>query len=359
MLKPRPALETLPAYHPPLGGRIGLRCDFNENLVGCSPRVLAKLKSLGPEDLARYPEREPVEAIIAAHFNLQPAEVLLTNGVDEAIHLLCETFLEPGDEVLIPVPTFAMYEVFAAATGASIKKISAGADFAFPTQALLDHISPRTKLIAIANPNNPTGAVASKNDLLTIVEAAPHAAIFIDEAYCDFYGSTLFGAWHDHHNLFVARTFSKAYGLAGLRAGILAGASESLASIRRVSSPYSVNTIAVACLPSALADRQFVETYASEICAQRERLGLQLASWGIRFWPSQANFLLFYVGAAHTRFVEEMRARSILVRDRSRDPGCNCCVRATLGPRPQTDLLIAAMAEVFTALNLIPSEHSR
>jgi histidinol-phosphate aminotransferase len=359
VLKPRRAVETLPVYHPPLGGRIGLRCDFNENIAGCSPRVLAKLKSLGPEDLARYPEREPVEAIIAAHFMLEPAEVLLTNGVDEAIHLLCETFLETGDEVLIPVPTFAMYEVFAAATGASIKKIPAGTDFIFPIQALLDHVSPRTKFIAIANPNNPTGSVATEDDLLALIEAAPHAAIFIDEAYWDFYGSTLFGIWHDYPNLFVARTFSKAYGLAGLRAGILAGASASLSSIRRVASPYSVNNIALACLPSALADRQFVETYASEICAQRERLGMQLASWGIRFWRSQANFLLFYVGAAHTRFVEEMRVRQILVRDRSRDPGCDGCVRATLGPRSQTDLLIAAMAEVFTALNLISPEHSR
>jgi histidinol-phosphate aminotransferase len=359
VLKPRAAVQTLPAYHPPLGGRTGLRCDFNENTVGCSPRVLNKLRSLGSEDLARYPERKPVEAVVASHFNLRPDEVLLTNGVDEAIHLLCETFLEPGNEVLIPVPTFAMYEVFAAATGASIKKIPAKSGFHFPMQDLLQQISLRTKFIAIANPNNPTGGVVLPDALLTLAEAAPHAAILVDEAYYEFYGSTLLGAFRDQPNLFVARTFSKAYGLAGLRAGILAAAPDALAHVRRAASPYSVNNVALACVPEALADRQFVENYTSEICAQRDRLQIQLANWGIRFWPSHANFVLFEVGEAHTRFVEAMRARGVLVRDRSGDPGCNGCVRATLGSRPQTDLLIAAMSEVFAELGLTPREIAR
>jgi histidinol-phosphate aminotransferase len=359
VLKPRAAVQTLPVYHPPLGGRAGLRCDFNENTVGCSPRVLRKLKSLTPDDLARYPEREPVESLVASHFNLRCEEVLLTNGVDEAIHLLCETFLEPGDEVLIPVPTFAMYEVFAAATGASIKKIQAASGFQFPMQNLLQQISLRTKLIAIANPNNPTGAIVSPEAVLTLAEAAPQAAFLVDEAYYEFHGSTLLGSWRDQPNLFVARTFSKAYGLAGLRAGILAAAPETLAAVRRVASPYSVNNVALACLPEALADTQFVESYANEVCAQRDRLQMQLATWGIRFWPSHANFVLFEVGKEHARFVEAMRARGVLVRDRSRDPGCDGCVRATLGSQLQTDLLIKAMGEVFAELDLTPREIAR
>jgi histidinol-phosphate aminotransferase len=353
VLKPRAVVEQLPAYHPPLSGRQGLRCDFNENTSGCSPCVLAKLRSLEADDLARYPEREPVEAVVARHFDLQPAEVLLTNGVDEAIHLLCETFLEEGDEVLIPVPTFAMYELFAAATSAIIKKIPAGPRFEFPTQELTRQISPRTRLIAIANPNNPTGAVARTEDLLTLAYAAPDAALLVDEAYYEFYAETLFKEWRQRPNLFVARTFSKAHGLAGLRAGILAGATEALAAVRRVASPYSVNNVALACLATALADNTYVENYAGQICAQRERLQMQLAAWKIRFWPSQANFVLFEVGETHARFVDAMRARGILVRDRSRDPGCDGCVRATLGLPHQTDHLIAAMGEVFVELGLV------
>jgi histidinol-phosphate aminotransferase len=336
-----------------------MRCDFNENTSGCSLRVLQRVRSLDAELLARYPEREPVEALVARYFDLHPEEALLTNGVDEAIHLLCETFLEPGDEVLIPVPTFAMYEVFAAATGAVVRKVPAGPEFDFPARDLTEQISARTRLIAIANPNNPTGAVARPDDLLALAEAAPDAALLVDEAYYEFYGATLFKAWRQQPNLFVARTFSKVYGLAGLRVGVLTGAAEAMAMVRRVASPYSVNNVALACLPEALADQGFVENYAAEVCAQRERLQMQLGTWGIRFWPSQANFVLLEVGKDHQRFVEAMRARGILVRDRSRDPGCNGCVRITLGLGHQTDQLIEAMRAVFTGLDLIARETTR
>src|SRR5215471_18531925 len=125
MLEARKAVRSLPTYHPPLGGREGLRLDFNENTVGCAPAVLAQLRALSLEDLARYPEREPVEVVAAAHLGIGPAELLLTNGVDEAIHVLCETFLEPGDEAIIVVPTFAMYEISVAATGAQVISVPA------------------------------------------------------------------------------------------------------------------------------------------------------------------------------------------------------------------------------------------
>ena len=118
MLKARDSVRNLPTYHPPLSGRDGLRLDFNENTAGCSPRVLARLRKITAEEIARYPERAPVERIVADYLGIEPNELLLTNGVDEAIHLLCETFLDPCDEVLVVVPTFAMYEISAAATAA-------------------------------------------------------------------------------------------------------------------------------------------------------------------------------------------------------------------------------------------------
>src|SRR6266496_891087 len=173
MLSPRKAIHTLPSYHPPLGGREGLRLDFNENTVGCSPRVLECLRRLDQEQLARYPEREPVEALLADFLGVATSEVLLTNGVDEAIHLLCETYLESGTEALIVVPAFSMYRVYAAATGARVIQVPAGEDFRFPAEDLLQQITPRTRLIAIANPNNPTGAIAPPDELLRIAHSAP------------------------------------------------------------------------------------------------------------------------------------------------------------------------------------------
>ena len=136
MLKARDIVRNLATYHPPLGGRAGLRLDFNENTEGCSPRVLERLREISAEEIARYPEREPVEAVVAAYLGIEPNELLLTNGVDEAIHLVCETFLEPGDEALIVVPTFAMYEICAAATGACVIRVPMADDFQFPTSAL-------------------------------------------------------------------------------------------------------------------------------------------------------------------------------------------------------------------------------
>src|SRR5512142_3066884 len=172
MLKARQRVLGLKEYHPPLGGRSGLRLDFNENTVGCSPRVLACLRALDYEDLARYPERESTEAAVAAHLGLEAAQVLLTNGVDEGIHLLAEAYLEPDDEVLLAVPTFSMYEIYALATGAKVITIQAGEDFAFPTERLLAAVTPRTRMIDIANPNNPTGAVVDEAALLKIAAAA-------------------------------------------------------------------------------------------------------------------------------------------------------------------------------------------
>src|SRR5580700_5347708 len=157
MLEARRAVRNLRQYQPPLGGRSGLRLDFNENTGGCSPRVIERLRQLKPEQLACYPERAPVEREAASFFGLHADQVLLTNGVDEAIHLICEAYLEPEDEAIIVVPTFAMYEICAAATGAQIIPISADEDFRFPTSKVMAHTTtPSTRLIAIANPNTPT-----------------------------------------------------------------------------------------------------------------------------------------------------------------------------------------------------------
>src|SRR5216683_6830484 len=132
MLKARDAIRILKEYHPPLGNREGLRLDCNENTLGCSPLVLERLRQLDGEALARYPEREKGESVVAAHFGVSPKELLLTNGTDEAIHLICETYLSPNDEALISVPTFAMFEIYAAATGARMISIPTGLEFEFP-----------------------------------------------------------------------------------------------------------------------------------------------------------------------------------------------------------------------------------
>ena len=139
---PRPRVRAMKEYHPPLGSRDGLRLDFNENTVACSPAVREVLGHISAGELTRYPERESVEAIVAAHLGLAPAQVALTNGVDEAIHVLFEAFLGAGDELLLPVPTYTMYEVYASATDAHVVTVLAGDDLDFRSP---DWLRPSTR----------------------------------------------------------------------------------------------------------------------------------------------------------------------------------------------------------------------
>jgi histidinol-phosphate aminotransferase len=281
--------------------------------------------------------------------------VLLTNGVDEAIHLLCQTYLEAGDETLIVVPTYSMYRIYAMSAGAGVISVPAGEDFAFPAEDLKRRISDRTRLICIANPNNPTGAVASPEALIQIARSAPAAAVLVDEAYVEYYGKTFLDHRRDLPNVFVARTFSKVYGLAGLRLGVLIGDPEQMRSVRLVASPYNVNAAALACLPEAIADQNYVSQYVSEVLAVRDRLEKILDEVGVQHWRSQANFVLMRVGpcrADAAGFVESMRRRGVLVRDRSSDHGCEGCVRITVGTKEQSARMLGALQESFEELSI-------
>jgi histidinol-phosphate aminotransferase len=337
-------------YHPPLGSRDALRLDFNENTLACSPKVREVLSRISTGDLTRYPEREPIEALVAAYLGLAPSQLVLTNGVDEAIHVLFETFVESGDELLLPVPTYTMYEVYASSTDARIVPIQAAADLQFPFERLLAAISPRTKIIAIANPNSPAGSVATRAQLVELAGRAPQAVLLVDEAYFHFHGESVIDRIDNLPNLVVARTFSKAYGLAGLRLGLLAGSVGLMQWIRRVLSPYSVNSLALACLPAALEDAAYLEWYVTEVVAARSEFETALDAAQVRRWPSHANFVLVDIGPRHAEFVRRMKAANVLVRDRSNDPGCDGCVRITIGTRQQMRSAATALHEIMGAL---------
>jgi len=349
---PRARVQAMMEYHPPLGSRDALRLDFNENTIACSPKVREVLGSISAGLLTRYPEREPVEAVVAAHVGVRPEQLALTNGVDEAIHVLFETFLEADDELLLPVPTYTMYQVYASATDARVVTVQAADDLAFPYERLLAAITPRTKIIAVANPNSPSGSVATRDQLLSLARRAPQAVLLVDEAYFHFHGETVMDLVGTVPNLVVARTFSKAHGLAGLRLGLLAGPVELMRWMRRVLSPYSVNSIALACLPPALEDTAYLAWYVSEVLTARAEFETALDHAGLRRWPSRANFILVDIGLQHREFVRMMRAAGVLVRDRSNDPGCDGRVRITIGIREQMQQAVTALNDVVATLKI-------
>jgi histidinol-phosphate aminotransferase len=353
---PRQAVLEMPEYHPPLAGREALRLDFNENTFAPSPKVMERLRQVTAEGLTKYPEREPAERLVAEHFGFRPDEVLLTNGVDEAIHLVCCAFLEDGDEALICTPSFFMYDVSIMMMTPNLRKVQADESLQFPFDRFIAAITPRTKLIIVASPNNPTGAVVSREHLLAIAKAAPQAVLMVDEAYYHFHGETTMGDWANFPNLIVARTFSKAYGLANLRIGMLAGSADLLKYVRKVSSPYNLNGVALDCLGAALEDEDYLAWYVEQVRVGRERMMAGLRELGVPFFPSHVNFVLMKIGPKHKELVAAMRQHDVLLRDRSADPGCDGFVRITVGIEEHVRRGLAALRSSLEEIGWTPAE---
>jgi len=352
---PRPAVLAMAPYSPPTGGRAGkLRLDFNENTVGCSPRVIARLRECFGEDgtaadeLAVYPEYVSAKQSIARYFQVSPDQFLFTNGTDEAIQVFVNTFVDAGQEVLLLKPAYAMYRFYAESAGAALKEIEyAPPDMEFPLQAFLEAITPATRAVLIANPNNPTGTALSLVGIERILHRARKAAVLVDEAYYEFSGVTALTGIERIPNLFVCRTFSKVFGMAAMRLGCLFSHAANIALLHKVQSPYSVNSLAVLAAQAAVEDTAYIENYVAEVLAARELLCVGLEKLGIGYVPSSANFVLARIGTRAIAVRDALRERGILVRDRSYEaPGA---VRMTVGTREQTRRLLAALEEVWNS----------
>ena len=349
-IRPREAVLNMAPYSPPTAGRAGkLRLDFNENTVGCSPRVIKFLKQrLEAGGLAVYPEYGAAKAAVARFFRVAPEQFVFTNGTDEAIQIFINTYVDDGQEALLLRPAYAMYRFYAEVAGAKIREIDYdGPNMQFPLAAVLDAITPATRAVLIANPNNPTGTGLSLLAIERILKRARKAVVFIDEAYFEFSGVTALGQIAHSPNLFVSRTFSKVYGMAAMRLGCLFSHPANIACLHKAQSPYSVNALAVLAAEAAIADTAYIENYVAEVLAARELLCVGLEKLGIGFVPSSANFVLTRVGRRAIEIRDCLRERGILVRDRSYEaPGC---VRITVGTREQTRHLLSALEEIWTA----------
>jgi histidinol-phosphate aminotransferase len=337
-------------YSPPTGGRLDkLRLDFNENTVGCSPRVIAKLRdSLNAGQLAVYPEYGEAKLRIAEHFHTAPDQFVFTNGTDEAIQVLINAYVDDGQDVVLLRPAYAMYRFYAEVAGAKIREIAyLKPAMDFPLAELLDAITPETRAVLIANPNNPTGTGVGLQGIERILKRARKAVVLIDEAYYEFSGITALPLIQTHPNLFVSRTFSKVYGMAAMRLGCLFSHAANVGYLHKAQSPYSVNSLAILAAQEAVRDHAYIENYVTEVLAARELLAVGLEKLGISYVPSSANFVLMYAGKRAIPIRDALRAEGILVRDRSYEiPGA---VRITVGTREQTRRLLSTLEKLWTS----------
>jgi histidinol-phosphate aminotransferase len=349
-IRPREAILQMAPYHPPTGGRADkLRLDFNENTIGCSPKVIEFLKQrLDENRLAVYPEYVEAKRDLAAYFKVAEDEMLLTNGTDEAIQVLINTYVDDEDEVIILRPSYAMYKFYSEVAGGNVRELDYRAGtLAFPLEELLETIQPTTRAVLISNPNNPTGTSVKIDGIERILKRAANAAVLIDEAYYEFCGITALRHIAEYPNLFVSRTFSKVYGMAGMRLGCVFSQAGNIEVMHKCQSPYSVNTLAALAARAAVQDGAFISRYVTEVLAARELVFVGLEKLGIPYFDSDGNFVLMKIGPRAIEIRDRLRESGVLVRDRSYEIAG--CVRVTVGTRDQMRLFLTELERIWKA----------
>jgi histidinol-phosphate aminotransferase len=335
-------------YNPPLEGRTEkLRLDFNENPTGCSPAVRRALAKLTAASISAYPEQETVRRKAARHFGVRPDELLLTNGTDEALSLVVNTFVESGHTVLLAEPTYAMYRFYSELAGARIVAPRYDSAMQFPWKEILAALRSAPRVFFLPNPNSPTGNLLSHRELRRILDAAKRTMVVIDEAYFEFSGVTVIPWIRRYRNLIVTRTFSKTAGLAGLRLGCIFVHRELAATMRKAQSPYPVNAAALAAAEAAMQDRGFLARTVRKVRLGRRELERGLARLGIRYFPTAGNFVLVYFGERAKRVVAALAREGTLIRDRSSDFGGEGYVRITFGTVAQMRTLLRELKEIL------------
>ncbi|MFW5966353.1 MAG: aminotransferase class I/II-fold pyridoxal phosphate-dependent enzyme [Persicimonas sp.] len=289
-LEPSPAIRKISAYSVPRPETpVDLYLHGNE---GPAPpeSVLGALDAHGSELLRQYPDVGPIEPIIAARVGARTEQVIVTAGADDALQRICRAMLGPGDNMVLPEPTFVMFRRFAAVAGGEVVSVPWDGP-QYPTRAVIEAVDERTRLIAVVSPNNPTGAVATPDDLRRVAEAAPHALVVVDHAYVEFAEEDLTSVALEYPNTVVTRTLSKAWGMAGVRVGFALAHPQVIEWLRTAGLPYAVSGPSLVIASKRLEDDADVDAFVERVKEERPRLEGLLERCGVRVSPSRGNFV--------------------------------------------------------------------
>jgi histidinol-phosphate aminotransferase len=335
-----------------LGGTSPIfKLDWNESTIPPSPavqRVLSNFIAQGA-NLNWYPELGSRSLLLGLsdYTGVRPESIMVTNGSDDALHLICSTFLDSGDEVVVPVPTYNHFVVFAHAKGAKIRQVVGDSPFSSNIAGIRAALSQRTRMLYLVSPNNPTGVLTHPEEVAAICRDYPNLLVLLDEAYFEFAQVSAISLVEQFPNLIVTRTFSKAFGLAGLRVGYLAAHPSVVEGLSRLYNPKSVNTMAQLGAHAALADRDYLNTYLDEVNASKELLRQFFATRRhVEAWITPANFVVVRTGNID-QTLRRLESLGVYVRDRSTYPGLEGCLRMTVGTTEQTQRLFERLSKVF------------
>ena len=353
----RPCVREMEAYHPGLpmdevrriaGREDILRLSANESSEAPSAAVLAAMQEALLE-VNRYPDSsgKAIREQLSQREHLPADWFLLGNGLDDVLYLLGLTFLNPGDEVVIPALTFPVYEGVAKMMDAIPVPVGMRGDFSTDSQGLLEAVTPRTKMLFLCNPNNPTGTMTTRAEFEALMSQLPsHVIVVLDEAYRDFVTDGDYPSGRDYlatyPNLIVLWTFSKIYGLAGLRLGCAVGHPELLALMNRIRPPYTVNSIAQAAVLAALKDEERITEARSRNACVRQQLCRCLEELNVVYIPSHANFVFIRPGGAVQEIAMRLMEKGILVRSLSHQ-GINNGLRLSIGTERENEYLMKTL----------------
>ena len=347
MVRIRTDLQSFAPYVPGQQPRDGEWTKLNTNEAsGCPPGALAALADLGPAGLYRYPDPTASElrAELADFYGLTSEQVVVGNGSDEILSLLIRAVCDPGAEVLAPDPAYSLYPVLAAAHGARFRAVPCGGEFALDLESLC---AARPAITFITSPNNPAGTLYPPDQIARVCESG-HNLVVVDEAYSEFADANSLGLLGRFPNLAIARTFSKAYGLAGARVGYLLGPAGLCRTLLSIKDAYNVSAPAQAAARAALRDRAWAERMWQSVRARRARLIAGLGAIpGLTPHPSQANFVLVDCGPhSAPELLEQLASRKILVRHLGHVQGAENGLRITVGEDAEIDRLLAGLRAI-------------
>lgn len=350
MIRARSELYGISAYQPPLKERTGkIRLDFNENTNGPSPNVIRAVQELRGENLSMYPDPSPLKEKIASVLKLKKEQVLLANGSDETILLTLYSFLEKGERIIIPEPTFPIYALYAASVGANIIKVEYNEDLTFPTEKIISEITPNTKMIILVSPNNPTGTVIARADIERVIKKAKEIGclVVLDEAYWQYCGETNYDLAIMYDNVIVFQTFSKAYGLAGVRIGYAIARESIINILEKVRPPYTINITAITAATVALDDQEYVDLYVKEVSEAKKMLEKFARENSVIMYPTGSNFCIIKVGDKNKEILLSLKEKGILLRE-VKDVGIlKGCIRVGIGNKEQMQTVIIALENIL------------
>ncbi|MEW6202043.1 MAG: histidinol-phosphate transaminase [bacterium] len=334
-----------------LGLRDVLKLASNENLLGPSPRALDALREHA-EELNYYPDGGCyyLRKKIAEKFSVTFDNIVIGNGTDEIIRILCHTFLDPDTEIVMGSPSFVMYRISAAAMGAGVVEVPLR-DHTIDLDGMLERISGRTRIVFISNPNNPTGTIVKRNEVKNFLNKAPdHVCVVFDEAYFEYVDDPEFADGMKYFTpegrAVVLRTFSKIYGLAGLRIGYGFLPDDIADAFNRVRNPFNVNQAAQEAAAAALDDDEHVQNSTEFNRRGRELLYRELHRAGFDFVPTQANFVLMNVGADSEKVFRALLHEGVIVRP-GRFLGYPQHIRVTIGSEDACVRFVMALKKVL------------